>query len=424
LTERYVLAADGTLNYSDAWRDGIRTQHVNYDRHGAVRVVTELRPGTREPLARRRYTASGRLFMSERIDDGGAVTACVIGGPGDTGGELVPVLDLQYRWIAALAVGQHAVFLCEARALDGHAAVLNPYLPPGGLRTVASIHSNHLRPPYDDPQSVWTFNDWALSHAADFSAVVVLTRMQREEIALHYGESGTMVDIGHPVVPARLRRSLRARVGSLVRRPPRVVLVTRLAQVKRLGDVLQAFRLVVDQIPTAKMEIWGTGDQQESLEKLAAELGLKRRVRFAGYTHDAAGAFRRGQVSISTSISEGLGMSTLESLAAGTPVVAYDYRYGPRDLITHGRDGYVVPNGDVEALAAAVARILARPARARLMGAWALRVRLTRSVRRYRKQWVALIDSTEHGAAHRRLPSRGGEANRTSTPPEQGAASR
>jgi len=398
LVRRHVLREDGSLNYVDEWSSGTRLRHLNADRFGSTRVVSVVRPGAKDYESRERRTPDGRVFADERIDEQGGVTVRVVGGPADTGGAYVPVKDLQFAWIRFLHDrAEDAVFLSEARAYDRHVAVVNPYLPPGGLRTIATVHSNHLRAPYADVHSVTTYNDWALSHARDFGALVVLTQRQRDDVLTHYGPSPTVVTIGHPVAPSP-RPRLRTLLHAAVARPPRIVGVTRLAQVKRLDHVLRAFKAVRRSVPEARLEIWGSGPEEAALNGLAGRLKLKK-VRFAGRTADPLAAFRRGQVSVSTSLTEGFGMSTLESLSAGTPVVAYDYRYGPGDLLADGRNGYLVPDGDVDELARRLVDVLSRPRRARVMGAWASTVRLTRSRRRWLKRWVAVIDSTARSRA-------------------------
>jgi len=203
-----------------------------------------------------------------------------------------------------------------------------------------------------------------------------------------------MVTLGHPVPRSPAPRRLARRVRDGAYRPPVVVVVTRLVDVKRLDHALRAFAVACTAVPAARFEIWGTGPDRDALESLAAELGVADRVDLHGFTDDPVATFRRGRLSVSTSQSEGFGLSMLESLAAGTPVVSYDYRYGPRDMISDGRDGRLVRDGDVDALATALSDLLAHGTRARIMGLWAMRVRWTRSARRHRRRWRALVEGT------------------------------
>src|SRR5699024_12818947 len=69
----------------------------------------------------------------------------------------------------------------------------------------------------------------------------------------------------------------------------------------------------------------------------------------------------RGAVPVWTWVRESFGLSVAESRAVGTPVVAYDVCYGPRDLIRHGRGGYLVASGDAKRLGEAISEVLEDP---------------------------------------------------------------
>ncbi|WP_051681614.1 glycosyltransferase [Cellulomonas sp. HZM] len=388
LRARYVLREDGSLNYSDEWADGTRVRHSNFDRTGALRVVTTTEGKT--PVARRYLTPGGEPYLEERIGSDGSSHLRVLRGPVATGDEELPQRELELRWFGTLAgSGRDAVFLCESRSYDGHVVRLNPHMPP--VASVASIHSCHLRPPYDDPQNVWTYNDWALTNAAAFSRLVLLSRGQAADVEAHYGRSPGVVVLPHAVgEPPASSPRLRGRVKRMVRRPPHVVVVTRLVPHKRVDDVVRAFRTVVDRAPEARLRIWGSGVAEADLRALVTELGLAGSVTFEGFTADPVKALRSGCVAVSASRSEGFGIATLEALAVGTPVVSYDYPYGPRDLV--GRSaGWLVPSGDVAALAAALERAVRHPIRSRIKGIMALRVRRTYSERGHDERWLALV---------------------------------
>jgi poly(glycerol-phosphate) alpha-glucosyltransferase len=77
-----------------------------------------------------------------------------------------------------------------------------------------------------------------------------------------------------------------------------------------------------------------------------------------GYTTDPSGVYRRASLSLLTSRYEGFGLVVAESLAHGCPVVSYDLKYGPADIIADGVDGFLVPSGDVKGLARRIVEVL------------------------------------------------------------------
>lgn len=85
-------------------------------------------------------------------------------------------------------------------------------------------------------------------------------------------------------------------------------------------------------------------------------------------------------------------------MSPGLPVVSYGYKYGPRDVIQDGRNGFVVPNGDVEALAERVSWLLSHPVRRRIMGMRARFAQLRFRPRLVRRRWLELLDRIEQQA--------------------------
>lgn len=100
----------------------------------------------------------------------------------------------------------------------------------------------------------------------------------------------------------------------------------------------------------------GTGSGEASCRKLAARYGVAREVRFLGFRRDMPRLLHAADVVALLSRREGLPKSLLEGMAAGKPLVATDVR-GNRDLVAPGRNGYLVPFGDVPATAAALTRL-------------------------------------------------------------------
>lgn len=141
---------------------------------------------------------------------------------------------------------------------------------------------------------------------------------------------------------------------------PFVLAAGRLHKQKGYRHLLPAFARVVSQRP-AHLVILGEGDDREELQSLAASLGIAARVHFLGYTPNPLAYMRHAAVFVLSSIAEGFGNVIVEALACGTPVISTDCPHGPREILAGGRYGTLVPVGDVDALACAIATSLDGP---------------------------------------------------------------
>lgn len=110
-----------------------------------------------------------------------------------------------------------------------------------------------------------------------------------------------------------------------------------------------------------KLMILGEGKEMDELKALAENLGIGSAVSFAGFAMNPYGCMARAQVVVLSSRWEGFGNVLVEALALGTPVVATDCDYGPREILAGGRYGRLVPVGDVEAMAKAIGETLDQP---------------------------------------------------------------
>ena len=150
---------------------------------------------------------------------------------------------------------------------------------------------------------------------------------------------------------------------------PSLLFLGRIKQYKRVDLVLRALPLVVERGFDVELLVGGAGDQLAPLREEARRLGVERRVSFLGYVDDdeKLSLLRSAWVHVLTSSKEGWGISILEAGACGTPTVASDAP-GLREAVVDGETGLLVPHGDVEALADAIATLLGDADRRRGMG--------------------------------------------------------
>lgn len=124
----------------------------------------------------------------------------------------------------------------------------------------------------------------------------------------------------------------------------------RLKKYKGVDLVLRAFALL--KVPDAQLQIAGAGEFRPELEKLAVTLGIAQRVQFLGRIDETQKILllRRSWATLFASPKEGWGITNLEAAASGTPVIASNSP-GIRESVRHGETGYLVPHGDVAAMA-------------------------------------------------------------------------
>ncbi len=148
---------------------------------------------------------------------------------------------------------------------------------------------------------------------------------------------------------------------------PTFAYLGRLKRYKGVDLVVRAFARVAD--PRARLEIAGVGDYRPALERLVDSLALGGRVRFLGRVSEAEklALLRRAWALVFASPKEGWGITNLEAAACATPVVASDAP-GLRESVRDGATGYLVPHGDVGAIAARLDAFADSPALVERLG--------------------------------------------------------
>ena len=120
---------------------------------------------------------------------------------------------------------------------------------------------------------------------------------------------------------------------------------------------IKAVALAGRDVPGLKLDIYGEGDEHDSLAELIEESGTSATITLKGHDQKAKKVYLDASFSLLTSVFEGQGLVVLESMSAGCIPIVYDIKYGPAEIITDGVDGFLVPPGDVEALAQTVAKV-------------------------------------------------------------------
>ncbi|MGW0188701.1 glycosyltransferase family 4 protein [Streptomyces sp. NPDC003362] len=147
-----------------------------------------------------------------------------------------------------------------------------------------------------------------------------------------------------------------------------VVAAGRLVPVKRYDLLVEAFAAVAAEHPDWQLRIYGKGEEQERLRRLVNELGLWNNVFLMGAAAPMEAEWVKGSIGATAADFEPFGMTIVEAMRCGLPVVSTDCPYGPGEIIEDRVDGRLVPVGDRDALAAALLELVRDDELRRRMG--------------------------------------------------------
>ena len=194
--------------------------------------------------------------------------------------------------------------------------------------------------------------------------VIVTSRGVADDMAAYTGLARSKIEVvPSPVVPEYCFHQTLPRPDHpwfQAGEPPVILGVGELCMRKDFATLIRAFARVRSQ-RRCRLVILGKGRQHEELLALARELGVAEDVDLAGFQPNPYAFMQHAALFAFTSRWEGLGFVVIEALAVGTPVVSTDCPSGPREILQDGRYGPLVPVGDDEAMAQAMAQTLDNP---------------------------------------------------------------
>jgi glycosyltransferase involved in cell wall biosynthesis len=205
----------------------------------------------------------------------------------------------------------------------------------------------------------------------DADARVIVSRLAADDLAKLAGlRRDTLIVINNPVEPPPLNTSTTPAIEQLWRGPGRrIVTVGRLKSEKNHILLLDAFA-VLRRTHDVQLMIVGEGEEHEKILAHAEALGVGEEVRLAGFALDPIPYYASAELFVLSSDNEGYPLVLVEAMFAGLRIVSTDCLSGPREILSGGRFGRLVPPRDTQALAEAMADALdgaheAEPVRAR-----------------------------------------------------------
>ena len=176
-----------------------------------------------------------------------------------------------------------------------------------------------------------------------------------------------------------------------------VVAAGRLGRQKGFDRLLRSWARVVGDHPGWRLKIFGSGVDMKPLRRQIRRLGIEDSAEMMGFTSSLHEEMSRASLYVMSSRKEGFPMVLLEAMAVGLPVVSFDCPTGPRDIIREGVDGHVVPEGDVDALAAAMGGLMGDPERRKAYGRAAVEGARRYDIAAITRRWEELFEEIGAG---------------------------
>ncbi|PRA46705.1 MULTISPECIES: glycosyltransferase [Pseudomonas] len=281
----------------------------------------------------RYLTRSKYVFIEEFISDENGVEMVVLYQPGGRPLKFNSLDSVHAYWLKCLSVKSLPSFLL-ADSIGAADAICR--VEGQGIYRVLMMHSNHLAKPHTVGAAIAPKYAGVIRGIEHCDRLVLLTQGQLQDVREQF-PSGRYSVIGNLV-------TIGASGVEIKRDPNLAVVVSRLHGVKRIKTIIKSFAKVIARNPLARLEIWGAGEQEQSIKEFIDSLDVQDSVKLMGFATDVSQVFMRASVSLGMSASEGFGISFAESLGYGVPLVSTKTNYGPQEIVTNGVDGFVVEN--------------------------------------------------------------------------------
>lgn len=138
----------------------------------------------------------------------------------------------------------------------------------------------------------------------------------------------------------------------------KVIAVGRLEYQKGFDILIDVWKKVNEICNDWILEIYGEGNERKKLENKIREYRLEDKILLKGIEENIGSKYLESSIYIMTSRFEGMPMVLLEAQSYGLPIVSFDCPCGPRDIITNGKDGYIIKFGNIEEMVNEILKLI------------------------------------------------------------------
>ena len=172
-----------------------------------------------------------------------------------------------------------------------------------------------------------------------------------------------------------------------------VISIGELSKGKNFSALVRSWSIVHKRHPEWNLLILGDGNERYSLQNLIDKLNLRESVSLMGRIKDVGSFLVRASMFAFSSLSEGFSLAILDAMACGLPVITYECPCGPKAIISDGRDGYLVPVGNIEEMAERICYLIENEDFREMMGSAARKKSMLFSMDLIIRKWMTLFNN-------------------------------
>lgn len=285
-------------------------------------------------LYQRRFFNEDGTVAYEEIIDGDAVMYQfpdrLLGSKGELVGYMLSLLNLKKQDVVIID-----------RSIELGRAIMQNVTP---ARLGVVVHADHFNETNTDENHVrWNnYYEYMFSQNKHVKFYVTSTEVQRRLLRTQFKQ---YKGANPKVVTIPVGSLDELKISQKERRKHSLVTASRLSGEKHVDWVVKAVVMAREKIQDVSLDIYGMGLEEENLKKLIQELNCGDYIHLCGQKK-LDEVYKKYEGYLSGSTSEGFGLTLMEAIGSGLPIIGFDVRYGNPNFIDEGRNGYLISIND------------------------------------------------------------------------------
>ena len=348
-----------------------------------LRRIRRYLPGNQTAMSESYISNSGVAYLTVWYRKNGSVRSVISHSESanTVNPESKSIIEIQKNWFSNIVSSSaDAILMVE----DPYCFDIVSSALKVSQKNILTLHSNTFKIPDNPNSGINEENEPLLNKIDSFETIVTSTSKQSAELSSLYPMNNfrsipQVVAINNDIEPTSHDENL-------------IIYLGRLEPSKQILEMIEAISRIFEKYDDVKLKIFGEGSLRSDIIDLICKLGLDTKIELAGPTASPLHELQKANFTLMPTKYEGFGLVIAESMLVGTPVVSFDCRYGPSDMIDDGVNGKLVEAQNFSAFEKAVVDLLDSP---KLVAAMrepaAQKISSLCSVDVYVKKWNKLI---------------------------------